>query len=411
MSKKNDNRSNNIVWKAISESLVIFFLATFIATSIVEVKRELKEKYKIEKEEKTLMIPIENIKVLKYRFKERYYTEVVFYAGLTDDKTEILYYGLNNRNHKITNYDINHNTINEITMDTGDDIYKTTDGYFLDSQELNELVENVSEISYEEICKIEKELKEENNEVYQTVINLKKQNQNVEELENYKKTNIITLLYVYNDKEYYEPVYQVLVKNDKTYYVGISNPNLISVKDSKEKFTTFIDVKGKIYEINKQNVLDLYYLNYEDMPENLTKEEIINVYNNQVYQKKYWRNYLRIIEYEFNNQLHRELFYHFHTTNEENITYWYLKSINNPNRIAKTIHDDSGELTFMHVEINENNQMHTSYDGYVPLSVCLRYFEPDKTIFTYEEVCEIEKELKFKINESIESISVKKLKR
>lgn len=270
---KKDDDNIKFPW---SELLFILGISLVLANSVVKNNSNKQEiVYETQTEdENSFTIPMERLVILRYRYKERYYTEVMYRYGVTEDEMYYEYRGINNSNHVAYNQFKNGAYIEKLVIDTGDDIYETKDCYFLFETEVKELFNNNEKVSYEEICEIEKKFRAEANAIYQNVTTLNQYAKLEEKKDVYKKSDITTMFYEYNGTYYYKVVHKKIILNDLTYYVGVTDPGLVAVEDKEGNFKVFIEVDGKMYEILEAD--DLYYLNYKDNSEDLTYEEILD---------------------------------------------------------------------------------------------------------------------------------------
>lgn len=271
--KKDKDDNIKFPW---SELIFILGVSLVLANAVIKNNSNKQEiVYETQTEdENSFTIPLERLMIMRYRYKERYYTEVMYRYGVTEDEMYYEYRGINNFDHVAYNMSKYNTYINKLEIDTGEDIYETKDCYFLTENEVKESFNNKDEVSYEEICELEKKFRSESNATYQNVTTLN-QLAKLEEKKNvYKKTDIATMFYEYNDAFYYKVVHKRITLNNQTFYTGVIDSGLVAVEDQEGNFKVYVEANGKMYEILEAH--DSYYLNYEDNSEDLTYEEILS---------------------------------------------------------------------------------------------------------------------------------------
>lgn len=245
-------------WK---KRIILIGLATLAAASLTSCGKK-ENTYSIEQEEEIDSIEVytyayksSNLELFRYKYNGVYHTEIFMYCGKEVETGLDYFKSVRNPQHIVRANKID---LIEFEMNTGDIVYKTSDVMWGKSYKYI----NKKETTYynlEEICEIEKNIKDEEKEVYDTVQKLREQYCiNYEPKEIYPKIvndelSIWDFSYIHNGYVYWRVAERKFELNGKEYFIGITNPNIIVIMDESYDCTAFIIEDEKLIEVHGVN--------------------------------------------------------------------------------------------------------------------------------------------------------------
>lgn len=258
--EKRTKQKNN--WK---KRIILICLATLGVTTLTSCSKK-ENIHSVEQEEEidstevyTYTYKKTNLELFRYKYNGVYHTEIFLYQGKEAETGLDYFTSVTNPQHIVRS---NETDLVEFEMDTGDEIYKTSDILYGDSYKYLYDKEQTY-FSFEEIFEIEKSIKAEEIEIYETVENLsEKYCNNYKPKNTYLRTindasgkinnNIRSFSYIYNGYRFWIITERKLESNGKEYFISITNPNIIiimGILSSKYDCTAFIIEDGNLIEL------------------------------------------------------------------------------------------------------------------------------------------------------------------